>query len=263
VGRIDLTVKPRNGVTVLDRLHQSGPLRVRLVRVERNTATTAILLNTGGGVTGGDSHRIEITAQAGTALTLSSQGAERVYRAAPGDLPARMSSRITIADMASVEYLPQETILFDRSALNRRLRIELIGTARYVGVESLIFGRAAMGETIQTLDLTDTIEIYRNGTLMFRDALRPPRRFAAARSSRTMFGGAGGVATILFASPDAAKRLDAVRAALNGAHAGATAWNGLLLIRVLAQTGVALRETILGVLAVLRDGAPMPRVWEC
>ncbi len=255
-------VKPRNGVTVLDRLHQSGPLRLRVIGAEPDRATTAILLNTGGGVAGGDTHRIEIAARSGTALTLSSQGAERVYRADPDDPPARITNRITIADGASVAYLPQETILFDRAALHRRLRIEVSGSARYLGVESLIFGRAAMGETVRTLDVADTIELHRDSRLIFRDSLRPPPDFATSRH-RALFAAATAIATILLAAPDAARHLDAVRAALGDSQAGASTWNGLLLIRIMAQTGAALREIVLRVMSVLRGGRAMPRVWAC
>jgi len=262
-GRIDLAVKPRNGVTVLGRLHQSGPLRLRLISAERDTATTAILLNTGGGIAGGDTNRIDITAAPGTAITLSSQGAERIYRAGIGDLPSRITTRIAIGAAATLEYLPQETILFDSAALDRSLRIDLAGSARYLGIESLIFGRTAMGETIAALDLTDTVELHRDNALVFRDSLKPPRDFAAAQTHRAMFGGASAIATILLAAPDAARHLDAVRAALGDAQAGASAWNGLLLIRIMAQTGAVLRDIVLRVMNVLRGGRAMPRVWAC
>ncbi len=248
---------------MLDRLHQSGPLRLRLISAERNTATTAILLNTGGGIAGGDVNQIDITAAPGTALTLSSQGAERIYRAGIGDRPSRITTRIAIGAAATLEYLPQETILFDNAALNRSLRIDLAGSARYLGIESLIFGRAAMGETIAALDLTDTVELHRDNELVFRDSLKPPRDFAAAQTHRAMFGGASAIATILLATPDAARHLDAVRAALGDEQGGASAWNGLLLIRIMAQTGVALREIVLRVMSVLRGGRAMPRVWAC
>lgn len=267
VGHIRLSVRLRDQTTVLDRLHQSGPLRLRVVRSEPDTATTAILLNTGGGIAGGDVNRIDITAAPRTALTLSSQGAERIYRAGIGDLPSRITTRIAIGAAATLEYLPQETILFDNAGLNRSLRIDLAGSARYLGIESLIFGRAAMGETIAALDLTDTVELHRDDALVFRDKLRPPREFAAAQTHRAMFGGASAIATILLASPDAASFLDAVRDALSGRNpgvtAGVSAWNGLLLVRLLAQTGAALRVASLRVLSVLRQDRPMPRVWGC
>ncbi|MCW8305789.1 urease accessory protein UreD [Acidiphilium sp. PA] len=238
-----------------------------MVRSEPDTATTAILLNTGGGIAGGDVNRIDITAAPRTALTLSSQGAERIYRAGIGDLPSRITTRIAIGAAATLEYLPQETILFDNAGLNRSLRIDLAGSARYLGIESLIFGRAAMGETIAALDLTDTVELHRDDALVFRDKLRPPREFAAAQTHRAMFGGASAIATILLASPDAASFLDAVRDALSGRNpgvtAGVSAWNGLLLVRLLAQTGAALRVASLRVLSVLRQDRPMPRVWGC
>ncbi|GBR74874.1 urease accessory protein UreD [Acidiphilium acidophilum] len=255
-------MKPREGATVLDRLHQSGPLRLRIIRPEPGTETTAILLNTAGGIAGGDRHDIAITGSAATTLTLTTQGAERVYRATPSDPPSRITTRIALADRAALDYLPQETILFDRSALTRHLRIDLTGTARFLGLEALIFGRTAMGETIHSLHLTDTIELHRDMRLIFRDSLHPPPDFATSRH-RALFGTATALATILLAAPDAARHLDAVRAALGTEQAGASAWNGLLLIRILAQTGATLREIVLRVMNVLRGGRKMPRVWAC
>lgn len=247
---------------MLDRLHQSGPLRARIIRPESGAATTAILLNTAGGIAGGDRHSIDIAAQPATSLTLTTQGAERVYRAGPADRPAWVVTNIVIAEAATVENLPQETILFDQSRLTRRLHLDLAGSSRYLGVDSLIFGRAAMGESIRQIDLADTIELHRDASLIFRDRLRPPMEFATAQNS-AMFGTATALATILLAAPNAAFYLDAVRAALIDTEAGASAWNGLLLVRILAQTGSALRSIVLRVLAVLRGGQPMPRVWAC
>ncbi|MGC9268592.1 urease accessory protein UreD [Acidiphilium sp.] len=266
-GVIRLAMRRRDGATVLERLHQSGPLRLRIVRPEPGRWATAILLNTGGGIAGGDDHQLDIAAQSGTALTLSTQGAERVYRQGDGDAPARIAMRIAIADAAFVEYLPQETILFDRSALERRLRVDLTGSAGYLGVESLIFGRGAMGEVVRLLTLSDGIALYRDGTLLFRDVFRPPHSFATSRR-RAMLGDAGAMATILFVAPGAAARLDAVRsmldgAALDGAAAAVSAWNGLLLVRILAQTGAMMRMIVLLVLEMLRGGRAMPRVWGC
>lgn len=262
VGRIGLTIRRRGESTVLDRLHQSGPLRMRMIGAEPSVAATAILLNTAGGIAGGDRHDIAITASEFTTLTLSTQGAERIYRAGVSDSPASITTRITLADHAALDYLPQETILFDNSGLTRRLRIDLAASAQFLGVESLIFGRAAMGEAVQTIHLTDTIELHRDNRLIFRDSLHPPPDFATSQHG-ALFASATAIATILLAAPDAARHLDAVRAALSDAQAGASAWNGLLLIRIMAQTGAALRDIVLRVMDVLRGGRAMPRVWAC
>jgi urease accessory protein UreH len=96
-GRIGLAVKRRGNATVLDRLHQSGPLRLRMIGAEPRVAATAILLNTASGSTGGDRHDIAITASESTTPTLSTQGAERVYRAGASDPPASITTRITLA----------------------------------------------------------------------------------------------------------------------------------------------------------------------
>ena len=262
-GAVRLSVRTRTNATVIDRLYQSGPLRARIVYPEAAAWTTCVLLNTAGGIAGGDDLSIEAKAGDGTALTLTTQGAERVYRARPEDAPARIATTLRLAAGARVEYLPQETILFDNSALDRQLRIDMAGDAHFLGIEALIFGRTAMGEAVRRARLADTILLRRDGRLVFRDALRLPETVAATMARRTIGGGAAAMATILLVTPDAALRLDAVREALGESDAGASAWNGLLLVRVLAQDGAALRAVTMRVLAVLRDRRKLPRNWDC
>ncbi len=233
------------------------------MRAEQEDFATAVLLNTGGGIAGGDRLNIDIATGIDARLIISTQGAERVYRASALDDPARIDVRLVVAEGAVVEFLPQETILFDQAALTRQTRVEIAGAGRYLGVESLVFGRAAMGEIVQHLDFSDRLEIIRDGRVVFLDRLSPPRDFQRAQSHSAMLGGAMAMATILLADIDAEQWLVAVRAALGAEQAGASAWNQLLVVRILAQSGEALRMLVRRVLNVLREGRAMPRVWGC
>lgn len=262
-GRIAMAVKARDGTTVLDRLYQAGPLRARVVRPEPGQRTTVVLINTSGGIAAGDHLMVSVEAAPGTALTITGQGAERIYRANAGDRASHVETALSVAAGARLEYLPQETIIFDRAGLERSLRIDLAAGAEYLGVEALIFGRTAMGEQVREAHVLDKIALFRDGALVYRDALRLPRQTAAGLQTGATMGGAAALATIMFAAPDAASRLAGVRAALGEADAGATMRNGLLLVRILAQTGKALRAIVVLVLAVLREGRAMPRVWGC
>ena len=253
----------RGDETVLDRLYQSGPLRARLPRREAGSRTSAILLNTAGGVVAGDHLDVAVMAGEGSACTITTQGAERIYRALPVAPPARIGATLTITAGATMEYLPQETIIFDNAAMTRQLTIDMAADASFLGVESLIFGRVAMGEDVHHARISDTITLRRDGALLFRDALRLPERVAEALNRPAIGNGARALATILLAGKDAEQRIDAVRGVLGGVEAGASAWNGMLLVRILAANGAALRRVVTAVLAVLRDGRALPRVWCC
>ena len=262
-GAARISVKRHGTRTVLDRMHQSGPLRLRLPRATPGQAPTAILLNTAGGIAGGDRLALDVTCAAGTELTVSTQGAERIYRALSSDTASRIVTTIRLADGASCDYLPQETILFDHCALDRQLTIDMADSACFLGIESLIFGRAAMGETITGARIRDVISLKRDGVLRFHEVFRPPERVAAWREQAATLGGAAAMATILLAIPDAAERLAALRDALTPFEAGASAWDGLLVGRIVAASGAELRRALLAALVALRQGRALPRVWHC
>lgn len=260
---IRLSLRVRSGETVLDRLFQSGSLRARLPREGKRGWTSAVLINTGGGVVAGDELAVALAAREGAACTVTTQAAEKLYRALPGANPARLSTRITIAPGAALEYLPQETILFDGSAMTRHLHVGMAADAWFLGTESLVFGRMAKGETVHRARISDTITLHRDGRLLFRDALRLPEAVAAALDRPAIGKGARALATILLVCEDAERRIDDVREALGDADAGASAWNGMLVTRILAPDGAALRRIVTSVLRSLRDGRPEPRSWLC
>lgn len=270
-GAVEVSVKLRGEATVLDRLKQCGPMRGRVVHPDPGHRTGLVLVNTAGGIAGGDALEVGVEAAAGTALTIATQGAERVYRARADDAMALLSTHLTLGAGAALEYLPQETILFDSAALERRLEIDMAPDAAFLGVEALVLGRHAMGEHVASCRFADTILLRRAGRLVFRDRFVLPELLADVAGHAACLGTARGVATILYAAADAGVRLHAVRDLLDDAagiagadaFAGASSWNGLLLVRILAPDNVGLRNLIGTVLAALREGRPLPRVWQC
>jgi urease accessory protein len=247
---------------VLDRLHQEGCLKARFPRPEDGAWTSAVTLNSSGGVAQGDQLDTRITAGDGTQLTVASQAAERYYRS-PGGEPARVRTRLTIGAGAAVEWLPQETILFDDCALDRRLKADLTGDAWFLGVETLVFGRALMGETVRQARLRDTIQLTRDGALLWHDAIRFDGPVQALLDRPAMAAGGRAVSTMLVAGPQAAGSLDDLRAALAPFEAGASAMDGLLVARIVANDGACARAAIVAGLAALRGARPLPRVWSC
>ncbi|WP_437372321.1 urease accessory protein UreD [Inquilinus limosus] len=262
-GRLELGFKRRGAETVIDALFQEGCAKARFPRREAGAFAGAVLLNTAGGMTGGDRLRQAIRWGEGTAATVAGQAAERIYRSL-GDA-ARIETRLTVESGAVAEWLPQETILFDRARLDRDLQVDLRGDATFLGVEAIVFGRAAMGEVVRRGGLRDAWRIRRDGRLVYADALAVDGDPAAALDRPGLGRGARAVATLLYAAPAAEELVDALRAALAGAQglAGASAWNGILVARFAAPDGAVLRRDLISALGVLRAGRPLPRVWQC
>lgn len=260
-GHLTIEVKHRDAVTALADLRQEGCMKARFPRpVDWMEAVT---LNSSGGIAGGDRVCTTIRVQPGAKLTIAAQAAERFYRALPQDPPSHVRTHIDIASGACAEWLPQDSILFDRCALNRVLDVDIAASGWFLGLETLIFGRAAMGETITTARLSDTIRIRHDGRLILHDAIRADGPIAE-RLSRTAIGaGAGAMATIVMVAPDARERLDTLRAALAPFDAGVSTWSRMLVARIVAKDGACIRAAIVAGLAPLRDGRALPRVWNC
>ncbi|MGA3398803.1 MAG: urease accessory protein UreD [Acetobacteraceae bacterium] len=260
-----MAFKRRGDLTVLDDLRQVGCLKLRFPRVEQEEWTSAVMLNTAGGVAGGDRLDGGFALREGTRATITAQAAERFYRALPGSDAAFVRNRLTVAAGACLEWLPQETILYDRCALDRRLDIDLADDAWFLGVESLVFGRAAMGERVGQAWLRDGFRVRRGGRWLLHDAVRLEGEVDASLRRATIAGGARAMATLVHVAPNAEAALDGVRAALADAdvEAGVSAWNGMLVARILAGDAALLRRAVIAALAMLRAPRPLPRVWLC
>jgi urease accessory protein len=268
-GRLRVAFERRGDITALAVLRQEGCLKARHPRPEPGSIAETVLLNTSGGITGGDDLGLDIRAGGGTRLIATTQAAERLYRATPASPPATIRTRLTAEADATLEWLPQETILFDACRADRTLSVDLAPSARFVGVESLLFGRQASGETMRRAWLTDRIHIRKDGTLLLHDATRIAGDAAALMARAGTFGDARAMATIVSVGPEAEAALPLLRAALGDGtlpdgplEAGVSAWNGLVLARLLAVDGARLREAVLTALGILRGAAPLPRVWR-
>jgi urease accessory protein len=261
VGELRIDVRARDGSSVLDGLRQSGCLKARFPRPDNGRWLNIVTLNTSGGIAGGDTLDSIFTVGEGARATIAAQAAERFYRALPDSAASNVLTRIVVASGAAVEWVPQETILFDRCAVRRHLRVELAADAWFLGVEWLVFGRAAMGEVVEQGSLRDVIEVWRGGRLLLHDAVRLDGAIAAMLQRTAIADGARAIATIVHVAPDAEGALDAVRAA--SVQCGASAWDGMLMARILAADGASLRSAVIAVLKVLREGRALPRVWLC
>nr|WP_294546857.1 urease accessory protein UreD [uncultured Rhodopila sp.] len=263
VGELRVGVKRYEDRTVLDDLRQAGCLKARFPRRVVSGWMDVVTLNTGGGVAAGDRLDVAVAAAAGCQVTVSAQAAERFYRALDRDAPSRVRTSLTLAAGAALEWLPQETILFDNCALDRRLELDMAADARFLGVETLVFGRAAMGETVRQAWLRDLIQVRRGGALLLHDAIRLDGAVDGLLARAAIGKGARALATVVSVAPDAERLLDPLRQALGTAEAGASAWNGMLIARILGPDGACVRRSVVAALDVLRESRPLPRVWLC
>ena len=256
------------GRTVIDRLHQHANAKIRMPR-QHGSALEAVLINTAGGLTGGDHLAWSFEAAAGTRLVLTTQAAERIYRSSGG--PAEQRTCLTLGAGAHADWLPQETILFDECALDRSLDVDLAEGASLLAAETLVFGRAAMGETVMRLALADRWRIRRAGRLMHAENLRMTGDAQRLLSVAAVASGYRAVATLVLvpASDETiAMHAASIRAMLAQADRGSALTGGVtalperLVIRLAAQDSYVLRPAVARCLSVLRHGHEMPAVWR-
>jgi urease accessory protein len=260
--RAAMGCEPGQARSVLRRLYQQGSARLRFPH-GGGASLEAAIINIAGGLTGGDRWHAEFVLEPGAALTVTTSACERIYRSL-GDA-AVISTELKLGPASRLEWLPQETILFDRASLDRTLAIEMAADARLLAVEPIIFGRAAMGEEVRRLALQDRWRVRRGGRLVYADSLA----FAGATdewfASTAGLAGCRAVASLLLVAPDAEARLAAVRSLLPDlpAEAGASAWDGMLALRLAAANGARLRQSLVALLRLLREDEALPRLWSC
>lgn len=257
-GSARLSFKSLDGETRLDRLFQSGAAKIRLPNIARREPRQAVLINSAGGLTGGDrlAHTVELGA--GARAIVTTQACEKIYRSAGGD--AEIATALKLDARARLDWLPQETILFDGARLSRRLEAELADDAILLIAEAVIFGRAASGETLKSGLFRDHWRIRRQGRLVFGDDLRFDWAGGGMLHRPAVLGGGAAMATILLIAPEPERHLETLRTIV-GKGGGASAWDGKLLARIVAGDGASLRRVLVPVLRELLDGAALPRIW--
>jgi urease accessory protein len=258
VGRIDLAVKQHAGVTRRAHVFEDGPLRVRMPGAPAREAQ-AVIVNTAGGIAGGDRLGLAVTAGEGASLLVTTAAAEKVYRAlGPA---AELTVELDVEAGASLAWMPQETILFDGARLARTIDVTLAADARLLVAEAVVFGRTAMGEAIARGDFTDRWRVRREGRLIYAESSHLCGTIADRLAAPAVAAGRVAAATVL-AAPGDERTVAAVRAQEQdyAGEVGASAWNGIALTRLCAAEGAALRHDLALVLRALR-AAPLPRLW--
>jgi urease accessory protein len=260
IGRI--ATKQRDNATHLDTLFQEGCGKIRLPNTH-STSLEAVLINTAGGITGGDHLQWGAGVAPGGHLVLTTQACERSYRST-GDF-ARVETELTVGAGAHLDWLPQETILFAASKLDRTLSADLDEGATLTAIESVLLGRDAMGEDAADALLRDRWHIRRQGRLVHAEATRLDAT-GAERASLSLLAGNRAFATVLHvaASADRAETIcTRLRNTLPTTGAIAASANGeRIVIRAMAPTGLTLRRLIVPILIELTGAGSLPRLWH-
>ncbi len=239
-------------------LRQAGSAKAILPHV--GAVPEVVFLNTSGGLTGGDRLSYGVTLGDGACVVATTQTAERAYFSNQG--AARVDVSLSVGEGGWIDWLPQETILFDGSNLVRHTRIDLGAGAGCLALEAVVLGRAAMGETVARLAFRDRREIWAGDRPVHIEPLFLDD--AGLQAGAATLGGARAFASVVMVCPDAGDLLAPMRAVLTveGVVAAASAYDGRLTLRMMAGDGWPLRQQIARALHVLRRGAALPRVWQ-
>jgi urease accessory protein len=219
----------------------------------------AVLINTAGGLTGGDRMSTDVSLAAGCRAVVTTQACEKIYRASSGT--AEVQNRIVIGEGGRLDWLPQETILFDGARLSRRLDADLAQGAELLLIEATIFGRSARGETVCSGLFVDRWRIRCDGRPLFADDFRFDLSNAGLLARPAVLDGAAAMATILLVTHEPTRYLSPLREII-GEYGGASAWNGKFVARMIAPSGAALRKILVPALIALRGGAGLPKFWR-
>jgi urease accessory protein len=259
VGRIALSVAAAGGGTRRQRVHEAGALRVRFPNVTNKGTLDAVIINTAGGMAGGDRFDIDVAVKAGARLTVTTAAAEKIYRSLGPD--TEIDVRLDVGPGAVLAWLPQETILFDQVRLRRAIEIDLAPDASVLLAEGVVFGRSAMSETVLQGRFFDRWRVRVGGALVFAESLRLDGAIAQRLAQRAVAGESVSVASVLKV-PANEKAVAAVRAMEKdfAGEVGISTWNGLAVARLVASDGAALHRDLVGVLTAL-SGMPLPRLW--
>lgn len=247
-----------DGETRLKSLYQQGSAKLRIPRHHCGQSMEAVMINTAGGMTGGDDLSWEFDAGPGATLSVTTQASEKIYRAVAGVAATTIS--IAAGAGSRLSWLPQETILFDRCNFKRTITANLSGDSRALFVEPIVFGRAAMGESVTGGSIRDRWRISVDDALIHADDFSVDGNIAETMKSIAVADGANAYATVLLISPKAGTFVDQARN-IAGDSGGVSAWCGKLLIRMVSANGYELRRKLAPVIRLLDPQTAVPKLW--
>jgi urease accessory protein len=257
------------GTCIVD-LVQRSPIRIMFPRVGNGAVDEAVLVNTAGGVAGGDGLEYGVTALAGASIAVTSQAAEKVYRAL--NEPARIATRLVACEAAKLAWLPQETIFFNWARLARVIEIELASGAQLLALESLVLGRAAHGEKVVGGYISDSWRVRKDGRLIWADTFRATDDMFLHLQRKALLAECRAIGTLVYFGPDLEARLASLRDIAHSlaphCQCAATSVGGLVIARFAATLSSDLRRALRGFLGQVGDELGpgpfrVPKMWSC
>ena len=266
IGRIVLHGSDR-GTEVLD-VYQKFPTRVMLPLIDSETVREAVVVNAAGGIAGGDRLEFEVTALGNARVTVTSQAAEKIYRAL--SQPAQVVTRLNVRDAAKLAWLPQETIIFNSARIHRQIEIDLCGGAELMALEWLVLGRTAHGETVLHGHIRDRWLVRRDGHLVWADSFLIAEETFPHLRRKALLSDVSAIGTLLYFGPHLDRRLEALRdiAQSLACRCAVTMVAGLIVVRLAAATSSDLRIALIGLLQHFPgedEASPfrVPKMWSC
>ena len=255
------------GTQVMD-VFQKSPVRVMFPRVTGSAVEEAVLINTGGGVAGGDRLECSVTALEGASIAVTSQAAEKVYGAL--DEPARITTKLKVSEAAKLAWLPQETILFNTARICRNTTIEVSSGAETLAVEWIVLGRSAYGEQVVSGQITDSWRVKKDGRLIWADSFRCVDETYPHLHKKALLARYKAIGTLVYFGSDVNDRLEWIRELAPSLECccGATQVSGMMIVRFAAEAAFQLRLALQRVLhQFCQDTGPgpfrVPKMWSC
>jgi urease accessory protein len=265
-GRIVLSGSEQ-GTRAVD-VFQRAPIRIMFPSTGASAVEEAVLINTAGGIAGGDRLETAVAALANSSITVTSQAAEKVYRAL--NEPARITTRLKAYEVAKLAWLPQETIVFNWARLRRETEIEVSATAELLALEWLVLGRVAHGEKMVGGHISETWRVKRDGRLIWADSFRLTDEMFPHLYRKALLSNCRAVATLIYFGPEIDARLEFLReVALSlQCQCAATSVGGLIVVRFAAKVLYDLRLALHNFLKQFGrelGGGPfgVPKMWSC
>lgn len=254
------------GTRIMD-IYQKSPTRVLFPRMENGRAPEAVLVNTSGGIAGGDRLQSSIAVLSGASLAVTTQTAERIYRAI--DTPANISTTLKLLEGATLAWLPQETIVFNRARIVRRTEIDFSSGAEFLALESLVLGRTAHGEKLVEGSIVESWLVRKDGRLVWADTLRLTDEVFLHLSRKALLSDSIAIATLLYSGADPERPVQVIRDLSASCHClcGATIVAGIAIGRFAASSSAELKTTLRCLLREFGKETPgpfdVPKMWSC
>src|SRR5579862_1847656 len=243
-GRCRIVLSGSETGTRIEDVFERSPIRVMFPRNGHSVMEEAVLINTAGGIAGGDRLECSVAALPGASMAVTSQAAEKVYRAL--NEPARIKTSLKAYKSAQLAWLPQETIAFNWARLYRTTEIELFSGSELLALEWLVLGRAAHGEIVVGGSISDSWRVKKDDRLIWADNFHITNETFSQTNRKALLSDCRAIATLIYFGPDLDKRIECLRESLLSleCNCGVTLVGGLVVARFAAKQSADLKVAL-------------------